>query len=146
VVQTIPVRKPQPAGSDLLLQLATVENRLRRSRAVAVDMESATVAANGSRCRIPTATWLAVSDRPLHGTPKTNGAQQWSASTARWLTGIAIAVIERARQMYPAGLPPAGIADPAQIRNGGTRNGRSAAPVIPADGSHDEPALEAATR
>jgi AMP nucleosidase len=116
------------------LQLDRVRARLRCSRAVAVDMESATVAANGFRYRIPTATLLAVSDRPLHGVPKTNGAQRWSASTARWHTGIAVAVIERTRQLYPAGLPPAGIAALAQI-GCEAPNGTSADQLTPAAGS-----------
>lgn len=104
------------------------------------------MAANGFRYRIPTATLLAVSGRPLHGAPKTSGAQEWSASTARWLTAIAIAVIERARQLYPVGLPPAGIAEPAQIDSGATGNGSSAGPMSPSGGHQGEPALEAATR
>ena len=49
---------------------------MRLSRAVAVDMESATVAANGFRYRVPTATLLAVSDKPLHGRPKLSEAAQ----------------------------------------------------------------------
>ena len=52
------------------LNLATVSDKLRLSRAIAVDMESATVAANGFRYRIPTATLLAVSDKPLHASPE----------------------------------------------------------------------------
>jgi len=43
---------------------------LRSSRSIAVDMESATVAANGFRYRVPNATLLCVSDKPLHGQPK----------------------------------------------------------------------------
>src|SRR6266545_7336344 len=54
------------ANRNWELHLALVEDRLRQSRALAVDMESATVAANGFRYRIPTATLLAVSDKPLH--------------------------------------------------------------------------------
>ena len=45
-------------------------NELRVSRSVAVDMESATVAANGFRYRIPNATLWCISDKPLHGQPK----------------------------------------------------------------------------
>ena len=43
---------------------------MRASRCVAVDMESATIAANGFRYRIPNATLLGISDKPLHGSPK----------------------------------------------------------------------------
>jgi AMP nucleosidase len=41
--------------------------RLSRSRAIALDMESATVAANGFRFRVSYGTLLCVSDKPLHG-------------------------------------------------------------------------------
>lgn len=41
--------------------------RFRQSRAIALDMESATIAANGFRFRVPYGTLLCVSDRPLHG-------------------------------------------------------------------------------
>ena len=42
-------------------------HRLSQSRAIALDMESATVAANGYRFRIPYGTLLCVSDKLLHG-------------------------------------------------------------------------------
>ncbi|MEO0390367.1 MAG: AMP nucleosidase, partial [Pseudomonadota bacterium] len=41
--------------------------RLSQSRAIALDMESATIAANGYRFRVPYGTLLCVSDKPLHG-------------------------------------------------------------------------------
>lgn len=47
--------------------------RLNLSRAIAVDMESATVAANGFRFRVPYGTLLCVSDKPLHGELKLRG-------------------------------------------------------------------------
>jgi AMP nucleosidase len=47
--------------------------RLNLSRAIAVDMESATVAANGLRFRVPYGTLLCVSDKPLHGELKLSG-------------------------------------------------------------------------
>jgi len=40
--------------------------RLSQSRAIALDMESATIAANGYRFRVPYGTLLCVSDKPLH--------------------------------------------------------------------------------
>ena len=46
---------------------------LNQSRAIAVDMESATVAANGFRFRVPYGTLLCVSDKPLHGEIKLRG-------------------------------------------------------------------------
>ena len=48
-------------------------HRLSQSRAVALDMESATIAANGYRFRVPYGTLLCVSDKPLHGELKLPG-------------------------------------------------------------------------
>ncbi|MGI3164324.1 AMP nucleosidase [Pseudooceanicola sp. 200-1SW] len=47
--------------------------RLSQSRAVALDMESATIAANGFRFRVPYGTLLCISDKPLHGELKLPG-------------------------------------------------------------------------
>jgi AMP nucleosidase len=47
--------------------------RLNQSRAIAVDMESATIATNGFRFRVPYGTLLCVSDKPLHGELKLRG-------------------------------------------------------------------------
>src|SRR6266852_7365408 len=47
--------------------------RLSQSRAIALDMESATIAANGFRFRVPYGTLLCVSDKPLHGEIKLAG-------------------------------------------------------------------------
>ncbi|MBL8484323.1 MAG: AMP nucleosidase, partial [Rhodocyclaceae bacterium] len=44
-----------------------------QSRAIALDMESATIAANGFRMRVPYGTLLCVSDKPLHGELKLPG-------------------------------------------------------------------------
>jgi AMP nucleosidase len=90
------------------LNLALVEDRLRLSRALAVDMESATVAANGFRYRIPSATLLAVSDKPLHASPKLAAdAQSFYAASRRQHVEIAISVAGKVRQLYPGGLPAA---------------------------------------
>jgi AMP nucleosidase len=98
------------ANRNWELNLATVTDRLRLSRAIAVDMESATVAANGFRYRIPTATLLAVSDKPLHASPKlSDDAQAFYAASRRQHVEIAISVAEKARKLYPAGLPTADI-------------------------------------
>jgi len=48
-------------------------SRLNLGRAIAVDMESATVASNGLRFRVPYGTFLCVSDKPLHGELKLSG-------------------------------------------------------------------------
>jgi AMP nucleosidase len=83
---------------------------MRLSRAVAVDMESATVAANGFRYRVPTATLLAVSDKPLHGRPKlSEAAQEFYAATKRWHLEVAIEVVDRVREAHPDGLPAADV-------------------------------------
>ena len=47
---------------------------LNLARAIGVDMESATIAANGYRFRVPYGTLLCVSDKPLHGEIKLPGA------------------------------------------------------------------------
>jgi len=47
--------------------------RFSQSRAVAIDMESATIAAQGYRFRVPYGTLLCVSDKPLHGELKLPG-------------------------------------------------------------------------
>ncbi|HUA40190.1 MAG TPA: hypothetical protein VMA32_01385 [Streptosporangiaceae bacterium] len=98
------------ANRNWELQLSAVSDRLRQSRAIAVDMESATVAANGFRYRVPTATLLAVSDKPLHASPKlSTEAQNFYASSRRQHVDIAIAVAAQARQQFPDGLPTADI-------------------------------------
>jgi AMP nucleosidase len=50
-----------------------VIRRLSQSRAIALDMESAAIAANGFRFRVPYGTLLCVSDKPLHGEIKLAG-------------------------------------------------------------------------
>ena len=55
------------------LRYAASALRFNQSRAVAIDMESATVAAQGYRFRVPYGTLLCVSDKPLHGELKPPG-------------------------------------------------------------------------
>lgn len=55
------------------LRHAELFRRFSQSRAVAIDMESATIAANGFRLRIPYGTLLCVSDKPMHGEIKLRG-------------------------------------------------------------------------
>jgi AMP nucleosidase len=55
------------------LRLNDLYSRFNRSRAIAIDMESATIAANGFRLRVPYGTLLCVSDKPLHGEIKLRG-------------------------------------------------------------------------
>jgi len=55
------------------LQLTRSALRFNQSRAAAIDMESATVAAQGYRFRVPYGTLLCVSDKPIHGELKLPG-------------------------------------------------------------------------
>jgi AMP nucleosidase len=55
------------------LRFEELAERFNQSRAIAIDMESATIAANGYRYRVPYGTLLCVSDRPLHGEIKLPG-------------------------------------------------------------------------
>ncbi|WP_300033315.1 AMP nucleosidase [uncultured Roseobacter sp.] len=74
--------------------------RLSQSRAVALDMESATIAANGYRFRVPYGTLLCVSDKPLHGELKLPGMASdfYKTQVARHLM-IGIRAMERLRTM-----------------------------------------------
>jgi AMP nucleosidase len=55
------------------LNFADERRRLSQSRAVAVDMESACIATQGFRMRVPYGVLLCVSDKPLHGEIKLPG-------------------------------------------------------------------------
>lgn len=55
------------------LRFANSARRLSLSRAVGIDMESATIAGQGYRFRVPYGTLLCVSDKPLHGEIKLPG-------------------------------------------------------------------------
>jgi AMP nucleosidase len=74
--------------------------RLSQSRAVALDMESATIAANGYRFRVPYGTLLCVSDKPLHGELKLPGmaSEFYKSQVARHLM-IGIRAMEVLRNM-----------------------------------------------
>jgi AMP nucleosidase len=56
------------------LRFTASAKRFNKSRAIAIDMESATIAANGYRMRVPYGVLLCVSDKPLHGEIKLAGA------------------------------------------------------------------------
>ena len=72
--------------------------RFSQSRAIALDMESATIAANGFRFRVPYGTLLCVSDKPLHGELKLPGMASdfYRTQVARHLM-IGIRAMERLR-------------------------------------------------
>ena len=79
---------------------------LKTSRSIAVDMESATVAANGFRYRVPNATLLSVSDKPLHGKPKLpEDAKAFYKETKKRHIAVAIAALDLVKQEFPEGLP-----------------------------------------
>lgn len=78
----------------------------KSSRSTAVDMESATVAANGFRYRIPSAALLCVSDKPLHGKPKLpDEAQEFYDTTKDHHLDVACEALAAARDEHPDGLP-----------------------------------------
>jgi AMP nucleosidase len=56
------------------LRWSQERRQINLSRAIAVDMESGTIAAQGYRLRVPYGTLLCVSDKPLHGEIKLPGA------------------------------------------------------------------------
>ncbi|MFZ8959519.1 MAG: AMP nucleosidase [Paracoccaceae bacterium] len=74
--------------------------RLSQSRAIALDMESATIAANGFRFRVPYGTLLCVSDKPLHGELKLPGtaSEFYKTQVTRHLL-IGIRAMEKLREM-----------------------------------------------
>jgi len=87
----------------------TVE-QIHMSRSIAIDMESATVATNGYRYRIPFATLLCVSDKPLHGKPKLSGeAQTFYENSKELHLKMVIEALKMSKKVYPDGLPNASI-------------------------------------
>ena len=74
--------------------------RLSQSRAIALDMESATIAANGFRFRVPYGTLLCVSDKPLHGELKLPGmaTEFYKRQVAQHLN-IGIRAVEKLAEM-----------------------------------------------
>jgi len=79
--------------------------RLSQSRAIALDMESAIIAANGFRFRVPYGTLLCVSDKPLHGELKLPGmASDFYRRQVGQHLHIGIRALERLRGMPPARL------------------------------------------
>ena len=69
--------------------------RFNQSRAVAIDMESATIAAQGYRFRVPYGTLLCVSDKPLHGELKLPGqANQFYEQAISQHLRIGIAAVD----------------------------------------------------
>jgi AMP nucleosidase len=80
------------------LRWSQESQRMKLSRAIAIDMESGTIAAQGFRFRVPYGTLLCVSDKPLHGEIKLPGAANafYERSVAQHLQ-IGIQALERLR-------------------------------------------------
>ena len=88
-----------------LLPQRTPERRFSQSRAVALDMESATIAANGFRFRVPYGTLLCVSDKPLHGEIKLPGmANHFYRERVDQHLRIGMRAVELLRQERPGRL------------------------------------------
>jgi AMP nucleosidase len=88
-----------------LLPDNTPQRRFSQSRAVALDMESATIAANGFRFRVPYGTLLCVSDKPLHGEIKLPGmANHFYRERVNQHLQIGIRALELLRAAGPAQL------------------------------------------
>ncbi|MBV7255498.1 AMP nucleosidase [Pacificimonas sp. WHA3] len=76
--------------------------RFSQSRAVGIDMESATIAAQGYRYRVPYGTLLCVSDKPLHGELKLPGqANRFYERAVREHIDIGIAAVDALRDFGP---------------------------------------------
>ncbi|MGY4480475.1 AMP nucleosidase [Bradyrhizobium sp. USDA 3364] len=76
-----------------------VIRRMSQSRAVALDMESAAIAANGYRFRVPYGTLLCVSDKPLHGEIKLAGmASEFYRQRVGQHLEIGLRALERLKQ------------------------------------------------
>ncbi|MBI3157679.1 MAG: AMP nucleosidase [Burkholderiales bacterium] len=83
----------------------TPERRFSQSRAIALDMESATIAANGFRFRVPYGTLLCVSDKPLHGEIKLPGmADSFYRERVDQHLRIGLRAVELLRQETPGRL------------------------------------------
>lgn len=84
--------------------------KIHQSRSVAIDMESATVATNGFRYRVPHATLLSVSDKPLHGKPKlSQQAQDFYNRSKKMHLELVLETIEFVKEHHPEGLPNSSI-------------------------------------
>jgi AMP nucleosidase len=88
-----------------LLPQRTPERRFSQSRAVALDMESATIAANGFRFRVPYGTLLCVNDKPLHDEIKLPGmANHFYRERVDQHLRIGMRAVELLRQERPGRL------------------------------------------
>jgi AMP nucleosidase len=99
VMRTSTVASVDNRNWELREQTGPVQ-RLSQSRAIALDMESATIAANGFRFRVPYGTLLCVSDKPLHGELKLPGmASEFYRTQVASHLKIGIKAMEALREM-----------------------------------------------
>lgn len=85
-------------------------HEIHQSRSVGIDMESATVATNGFRYRIPHATLLCVSDKPLHGKPKlSEAARSFYQNSKEMHLDLVMEALEMVKENFPEGLPNSSI-------------------------------------
>ena len=85
---------------DWELRVTKSALRFNQSRAVAIDMESGTIAAQGYRFRVPYGTLLCVSDKPLHGEIKLAGmANRFYERAISEHIRIGIATIEELKRV-----------------------------------------------
>jgi nucleoside phosphorylase len=88
---------------------------IQDAKCIGLEMESATVAANGCRLSVPYATFLCVSDRPLHGDLKLPGmAKTFYTTYIREHFDIAIQAVEALIRCYPNGIPTRKLRAPNQ--------------------------------
>ncbi|MFM9975497.1 MAG: AMP nucleosidase [Beijerinckiaceae bacterium] len=81
---------------------AELVEKFSQSRAIALDMESATIAANGYRFRVPYGTLLCVSDKPLHGELKLPGmATAFYKRQVDQHLAIGLRTLEKLRALKP---------------------------------------------
>jgi len=84
---------------DWELRVTSSALRFNQSRAVAIDMESGTIAAQGYRFRVPYGTLLCVSDKPLHGEIKLPGmANRFYERAISEHIRIGIATVDQLKQ------------------------------------------------
>jgi AMP nucleosidase len=80
----------------------SIIRRLSQSRAVALDMESAAIAANGFRFRVPYGTLLCISDKPLHGEIKLAGmASEFYRQRVGQHLKIGLNALEKLKSLEP---------------------------------------------
>ena len=83
------------------LNISEMLPKLVRSRAIAIDMESATLAANGFRFRVPYGTLLCVSDKPIDGEFKLHDqARKFYDQSVAGHFAAGMAAMEKLRSEY----------------------------------------------